>query len=260
MRKRIFEIIEAKHGNDTWSKVYDIFMIGVIFMSIMPLIVRDDSIQWVIVDRVCATVFIVDYILRFSTADYKFPESKHPFLRYPFSAMAIIDLVSILPSITRLNNALQALRMMRLLRILRVFGAVRIFKTARYSRHITVMCSVIKNTKESLITVFGTAVAYVFVSALIVFNVEPDTFGNFFTALYWATISLLTIGYGDIVPVTEMGRFITMISSVVGIAIIALPSSILTAGYMAELDRKDIIKAFGEAADEEEKKEQEKQA
>ena len=72
-----------------------------------------------------------------------------------------------------------------------------------------------------------------------VFNVEPESFDNFFEAIYWATVSLTTVGYGDIYPVTSVGRVITMISSVFGIAVVALPAGIITAGYMKELeDRK----------------------
>lgn len=80
-------------------------------------------------------------------------------------------------------------------------------------------------------------VTYIFISALLIFNVEPDTFKNFFDALYWSTISLTTVGYGDIYAVSEVGKLITMISSILGVAIIALPVSILTAGYLEEIEK-----------------------
>ena len=76
------------------------------------------------------------------------------------------------------------------------------------------------------------AIGYILVSALIIFNVEGDSFSSFFDAIYWATVSLTTVGYGDIYPVTTAGRIITMISSIFGIAIVALPAGIITAGYM----------------------------
>jgi voltage-gated potassium channel len=79
---------------------------------------------------------------------------------------------------------------------------------------------------------------YILVSALIIFNIEPESFGSFFDAVYWATVSLTTVGYGDIYPVSLMGRIITMFSSVFGIAIVALPAGIITAGYMGELERR----------------------
>ena len=75
------------------------------------------------------------------------------------------------------------------------------------------------------------------ISALVIFNVEPESFNNFFDAIYWATVSLTTVGYGDIYPVTTLGRVITMISSVFGIAIVALPAGIITAGYMTEIEK-----------------------
>ena len=88
-------------------------------------------------------------------------------------------------------------------------------------------------------TVFVLAVGYILVSALVMFNAEPNTFNNFFEAVYWATTSLTTVGYGDIYPVTNLGRIIAMFSSFVGIAIVALPAGILTAGYMEELNNKE---------------------
>ena len=76
------------------------------------------------------------------------------------------------------------------------------------------------------------------ISALVVFNVEPDSFGSFFDAIYWATVSLTTVGYGDIYPVSTLGRIITMVSSIFGIAIVALPAGIITAGYMNEISKE----------------------
>ena len=89
----------------------------------------------------------------------------------------------------------------------------------------------------------GIAVFYVFLTALIMFNAEPhinpitgeQTFRDFFDALYWATVTLTTVGYGDMVPVTDIGRFISMLSSLFGVAIIALPSGVITASYLEEL-------------------------
>ena len=83
--------------------------------------------------------------------------------------------------------------------------------------------------------VLSLAIAYVVISALLIFNVEPDSFNTFFDAIYWATVSLTTMGYGDIYPVTTIGRVVTIFSSVLGIAIVALPAGIITAGYMSEL-------------------------
>lgn len=80
---------------------------------------------------------------------------------------------------------------------------------------------------------------YILFAALVIFNVEPDSFDSFFDAVYWATVSLTTVGYGDIYPVSAVGRFVTMISSVFGIAIVALPAGIITAGYMKEIEEDE---------------------
>ena len=97
--------------------------------------------------------------------------------------------------------------------------------------------NVFEKQKKTLGAVCRLAVAYVLSAAIIIFNVEPDSFGTFFDAIYWARVSLMTIGYGDIYPVTVIWRIVTMLSSVLGIAIIALPASVITAGYMSEINK-----------------------
>jgi voltage-gated potassium channel len=114
----------------------------------------------------------------------------------------------------------------------------RVFKTFRYSKNIKIITTVLHNSKESLIAVGTLAGAYILISALVIFNVEPESFETFFDAIYWATVSLTTVGYGDIYPVTTVGRVVTMLSSILGIAIIALPAGIITAGYMKEIENK----------------------
>ena len=149
--------------------------------------------------------------------------------------MAIIDLISILPTLSILNSVFKLLNLFRLLRALKVF---RTFKFLRYSKSFEIIIDVFKKQKRVLISVATMAIAYVLVSALVIYNVEPESFGNFFDAIYWATVSLTTVGYGDIYPVTTIGRIVTMISSVLGIAIIALPSGVITAGYLSEVNKE----------------------
>lgn len=234
MRRRIFEIIEIAKGNDKLSQIYDLFMIILIIISIIPLAIKEPSNAWQVIDNACVTIFIVDYILRLATADYKFnSHSITSFIRYPFSPMAIVDLLSILPSFILINQGFKLLRLLRMARAFRVF---RVFRALRYSKSFDIIISVIKRSKDSLIAVCTLAVAYILISALVIFNVEPESFNNFFEAVYWATVSLTTVGYGDIYPITSVGRIITMISSMFGIAIVALPAGIITAGYMKELD------------------------
>lgn len=177
------------------------------------------------------------YLLRLLTADYKFNQNGMiSFIKYPFSAMAIIDLISILPSLTIVNSGFKLLRILRMIRALRVF---RVFKAMRYSKSFEIIGKVLKSSKESLVAVCVLAASYIVISALVIFNVEPDSFETFFDAIYWATVSLTTVGYGDIYPVSTLGRIVTMISSIFGIAIVALPAGIITAGYMSELEKNN---------------------
>jgi voltage-gated potassium channel len=151
--------------------------------------------------------------------------------------MAIIDLLSILPTVHLLTPIFKVARVTRLLRLL------RIVKVIRYFEPLELVLSVIKKQRAVLLTVLSLAIFYIFVTAMIMFNAEEDInpetgqhlFNNFFDAFYWAACTLTTVGYGDIYPISETGRAISIVSSMVGIAIIALPSGIITAGYMDEM-------------------------
>lgn len=236
-RRRIFEIIEKDDGDDLASHVYDISMIVVIILSLLPLAFKNDTVLFRVIDKCAVVIFIIDYLLRWITADIKFQNhSIFSFIRYPFSGMAIIDLLSILPSLTVVSRGFKVLRVLRMLRALRVF---RVFKGLRYSRSFMIIGNVVRSSKRSLIAVGTLAFGYILVAALVIFNVEPDSFNTFFDAVYWATVSLTTVGYGDIYPVSTMGRIITMLSSVFGIAIVALPAGIITAGYMTEIQKEN---------------------
>lgn len=240
MRKRLFEIIEDAQEDDRLSNVYDVFMMVVIVASLVPLAFKAEIAVFFWIDKMAAVVFIIDYLLRLSTADLKLNKKALSFFIYPFTPMAIIDLVCILPSLHIIQSGFRILKVFRLFRALRVF---RVFKAVRYSKSIRLIRNVFVQQKKSFLTVGLLATAYILICALVVFNVEPDSFGNFFDAVYWAMVSLTTMGYGDIYPVTTIGRIVTMVSSVFGIAIIALPSGIITAGFMeglyAEREKED---------------------
>lgn len=235
MRKRIYEIIEVAEGEDKSSQIYDILMIISIVLSIVPLAFKESNVCFLAIDKITVCIFIIDYLLRIITADKKLNEGMVSFLKYPFTPMAVIDLISILPSVMYINSSLKLLRLFRLFRALRVF---RVFKAFRYSKNIQIIINVFKKQRDALTIVGVLAIGYIFITALVIFNVEPETFDSFFDALYWATVSLTTMGYGDIYAVTNIGQLITMISAVFGIAIVALPAGIITAGYMEEINNK----------------------
>ena len=235
MRRKLYFIIESVDSNNKLSNIYDFIMMATIVISIIPLAFKESNafFQWI--DHITVSIFIFDYILRFLTADYKLKKSLVSFLIYPITPMAIIDLFSILPSLTVLNSGFRLLKLFRLLRTLKV---LRAFKFLRYSKSFEIISNVLKKQKKVLVAVATMAVAYVLISALVIYNIEPESFENFFEAVYWATVSLTTVGYGDIYPVTTIGRVVTMVSSAFGIAIIALPSGVITAGYLEEINKE----------------------
>ncbi len=234
MRHKIYELIEIAKEGDKASAVYDSLMMAVILASLVPLAFKQTNPFLNIIDYVTVTVFIIDYALRLFTADYLLKKGAASFLLYPFTPMALIDLLAILPSFTAL---LPGIRLVKLLRLFRTFRVFRSFKMLRYARSVWIIRDVIHDQRTPLLAVCSMAIGYVLISALVIFNVEPETFENFFEAVYWATVSLTTMGYGDIYPVTTVGRVVTMISSFVGIAIVALPAGIITAGYMDRINK-----------------------
>lgn len=240
IRERIREIVEPKSDNSI-SRLYDYIMLVAIVIGILPLMFREQYKLFWYFDIISVTCFIIDYILRWFTADSRSKFNGFwSFALYPFTPMAIIDLLSILPGFNLINPTFKVARISRMLKILRVF------KIIRYYEPLEIVITVIKKQSRFLGTVLSLAILYIFLTALIMFNAEqeinPETgrilFVVFFDAFYWAACTLTTVGYGDIYPVSDIGRLISIISSIVGIAIIALPSGIVTAGYIEELNER----------------------
>jgi voltage-gated potassium channel len=240
MRKKIFQLIERSTDSNVLSLLYDIVMLTAITASIIPLMFAKDYPVFHTIEQVTVTIFIIDYLLRWLTADYRLGKGGWSFVLYPFTGWAIIDLLSILPGLHILSDTFKIFRLTRMLRLLRI---LRLFKFIRYTDKIQVLARVVQKERKVLVSVLAVALFYVFLTALIMFNAEPhfdpengsETFGTFFDALYWATVTLTTVGYGDMIPVTDIGRFISMISSLFGVAIIALPSGVITASYLEEI-------------------------
>ena len=241
VRNTIRRIVNSDYG--IISQLYNTIMILAIIASIIPLLTRDTKELFIELDIIACCFFIIDYILRWITYDTSEKENpKLAFILYPLTPMAIVDFLSIIPTIGSLNPSLKLFRLTRLFKILRVFKFFRYYKPMR------VLTNVLKKESRTLFTVFGFAVFYIFITALIMYNTEeskdPETgeyiLDSFYDALYWAACTLTTVGYGDICPVSNIGRLISMISALTGVAIIALPSGIITASYMDELRRWDL--------------------
>ena len=232
-KRRVFEIIEASKEHDVTSRAYDLMILFAVIVGLLPMCMKTTNIYTKTIDIVTTCIFIADYVFRIYTADYKMGvKCFRAYAAYVMSPMAIIDLLSIIPIIALFMPGRTAVQILRILRILRVF------KLARYSKTMVHITNMIRRVKGPLMAVLILTLIYILASAMVIFQVEPDLFDNFFDAIYWATISITTIGYGDISPVTTAGRLITMISALVGVAVIALPSGIITAAYMDEIKKK----------------------
>lgn len=234
VRRQIFKIIDIGREERRLSIIYDRCMIAVIVISVVPLALKQQTIYSSLIDKATAIIFIIDYILRWCTADFrKNPVKKNkkidwkPMISYPIEFYSIMDVLAILPVFFPIN---QAFKVLKLCRIVKLF---------HYTKSFDRIMNVIQREKHSLMSVAFMAFIYIAASALIMFSVEPESFEDFFEAVYWATTALTTVGYGDIYPVTKVGRVVSMISSLLGIAFVALPSGIITAGFLDELKRKE---------------------
>lgn len=240
--KFILALVNKDNKGMILSKIYDCYMLAMIIASVVPLMFIDDYPIFNVIEWVTVTAFIIDYILRWLASNIQLKKGWLSFIIYPFTPMAIIDLLSILPGFGLVNQEFKLLRLTRLIKI------VRLLKLFRYYDKIPIFFKVLSKERGVLLSVLVVAIFYILMTALIMFNAEPlinpeigeQTFRSFFDAVYWATVTLTTVGYGDLIPATDIGRIISMVSALFGVAIIALPSGVITASYMEELkDYKD---------------------
>lgn len=231
IRHRIHLIVAPhKNNNSRTSRTYDCIQLVAIVLSIVPLTFRQPIPFFTLLEYICVGLFILDYVLRWITADYKIRKGWLSFILYPITPMAVIDMLSILPTFAIVNEAFH------LFRITRLFKIFRLFKFGRYAKELTVFMRVIKERRSILLSVLFLAIFYIILTALLMFVVD-DKFEHFFDALYWATSALTTVGYGDVIPHNDIGKLISMLSSLVGVAIIALPSGVITASYLQTFEK-----------------------
>jgi len=242
IKARVFDIIERAKPGDHASKIFDLFIIVLIILNIITVIINSFSglsskVQYAlkILEIISVILFTIEYGLRIWTSKLLFPESKYASLKFIFSFMAIIDLLAILPFYIPflIPYDLRFLRMLRLLRLL------RIYKLNRYSNAMNVILKVLKNEKEKLLTtIFVTSILILFASSIMYYvenEAQPDKFPNILESVWWAVATLTTVGYGDVYPITVLGKILSGIIAILGIGLVALPTGIISSGFISEV-------------------------
>ena len=247
IKKRVYEIISKAEDGDRASEIFDWSIMILIALSIISIILESfasiyDKYHSIfqVFEIITVVVFTIEYLLRIWTADLLFPESKHPHLKYIFSFMAIIDLLAILPFYLPFISA--DLRFLRMMRLFRLFRLLRVFKLGRYFEALQIIVKVIKTSGPQLVMSVVICFFVMLFSAIIMYTVEnpvqPEQFPNVISSLWWAICTLTTVGYGDVYPITHVGRFFASLISLVGIGIIAIPTGIIAAGFNQVITRE----------------------
>ncbi len=245
LKKRIFDTICPVGEHSTASRIFDIAIVTLILINVvlviadtftLPPTVKEIS---TVVEFVSVILFTAEYILRLWTSDMMYPEvgPLRSRLRYIFSFMALIDLFAILPFYIPFVIKID-LRVLRMLRIVRLF---RIFKINRYTTALSTIANVFKKKKSQLLSSMFVVILLMIIASVLMYNVEheaqPETFSNAFSALWWAVATLTTVGYGDIYPITVLGKILSAVIALLGIALVAVPTGIISAGFMEDIER-----------------------
>ena len=242
IKKRIFDIIQIGNRGDVPSRAFDIFIVTVIIVNIITLFLDsfDEMAEYHGFFRICegltVLVFAVEYGLRIWTSEFLYPKKTKAgaVLRFLRSFDGVVDLLTILPFFF-----LDGFIVFRMLRVVRIFHLFRV--NARYdSFHI--ITSVLVEKKNQILSSVFIIIVLMFASSLGIYNVEheaqPEVFRNAFSGIWWSVSTLLTVGYGDIYPITVVGRLMAICIAFLGVGVVAVPTGIISAGFVEQYTKK----------------------
>ena len=247
LKLKVYRIIgKAKSSEDTWSLTFDIFIITIILINVLAVILETveslfESYRTLFntIEVISIGVFLVEYILRIWVSNCH-PGRAHPLkgrFAYIFSFYGFVDLVSILPFFLPTFFSFDG----RFLRVLRVFKVVRAFKIGRYSKSFALLLSVVERKRYELFSCLFILFILLLVASTAMYysehHVQPDQFSSIPKTMWWAVATLTTVGYGDVYPITSLGRVVGSLIAIMGIGIFALPAGIIASGIGEELDR-----------------------
>lgn len=256
--KRLFEIIEIGLPGDVASQVYDAFnILSIVINLVVSVMYTFDDLHakfgpWLVtVEAITVAFFALDYCLRLWTAKFLRPSLSEPkaVLRYIFSFSGLVDLLSFLPYYLPVFFPSGAVAF-RMFRVARVF---RLFRVNAYYDSLGVITEVISSKRQQLFSSVFILLVLMLASSLCMYSLEheaqPQVFTNAFSGIWWSVSTLLTIGYGDIYPVTTMGKIFSIFITFLGVGMVAIPTGIISAGFVDQYTR---IKRISEYADEDE--------
>lgn len=253
-RRRVYEIVEIGAASDWKSRGYDIVSTVVLLANLMVTILYTfDQMELnyggllLGVEAVSVAFFAVDYILRVWTARFKYPslEPKQALKKYVLSFTGLVDLLSFLPYYLPIFFP-AGTAVFRLFRVVRIF---RLFQINAYYNSMNVITEVISSKRQQLMSSVFIILVLMVGSSLCMYSLEhqaqPEVFSNAFSGIWWSVSTLLTVGYGDIYPITTMGKLVGIVITFLGVGMVAIPTGIISAGFVDQYSR---FKRIGEYA------------
>ena len=250
IKKRVFEIIQIGKKDDFASKLFDIFIAVIITLNILVLFLETfselDTFYPVLhrIELITILIFCVEYLLRIWTADYLYPDKTKgkAVLKFLLSYDGVIDLLTILPFFF-----LSGFVAFRMLRVVRIFNLFRI--NTQYDSF-NVITTVLNDKKNQILSSVFIILVLMLSSSLCMYGaeheVQPDQFKNAFSGIWWSVSTLLTVGYGDIYPVTTLGKAMAIIIGFLGVGVVAIPTGIISAGFVEQYTKIKTISSYAE--------------
>ena len=247
IKYHVYDILVETDDDETVDRIVAVFLVllilvntaAVVLETVDDLNARFGSIFHAI-EVVSIAIFSVEYLLRIWIAPLD-PRYAKPFwgrIRYAFSLMAMIDLLAILPAFLPLIFTVD----MRIVRFLRIFRLFRLFKMSRYVESLNTLDDVVRSKKEELLVTVVLILMMLLFSSSLMYIVEteaqPDKFPDIPSAMWWGVATLTTVGYGDIFPITPLGKLLGGFIAFLGIGIFALPTGILASGFADEIKKR----------------------
>jgi len=243
IRKRVFDIISpSSKDGDKISVAFDIFIILLVIINVGMVVAESfnefETQIFRIIEIISVIIFTIEYTLRLWTAKLLHPDKKgiKALLKYMFSFMALIDLAAMLPFYLAflLPHNLVVLRSLRAVRLL------RLAKIIRYTNITSIMGTVFKKKAGQVISSTFVVFLLMVMTSVLMYYVEnaaqPDKFSNAFDSLWWTIATITTVGYGDIYPITVFGKILSGVIAFLSIGLIAVPTSIISAGYIEHVN------------------------